>query len=162
MTQKSSRKHPLPLSLSGKESDKDFGHLWWFQGLQTAKSQYGEKEVKAIKPGNMSMDHRDKEQIADCIMDNIMTQRIDFSFNPQLSRKAKSAFFSTSSSICLVQLTVRGHSRQTNPSHLHCSMIHHDKWTKMLSSVWPPLLTTIAWIPLVLPQRDQPAQGFYM
>lgn len=95
------------------------------KALQTAKSQYGEKEVKAIKPGNMLMDH--KEQIADRFMDNIMTQRIGFDFNPQLSGKAKSAFFSTSLSICLVQLTVRVHSRQTNPSHLHCSMIHHDK-----------------------------------
>lgn len=67
--------------------------------MQTAKSQYGEEEVKALRPANMPMNHRDKEQIADSIIDNITGQRIDFSFNPQLSGKAKSPFLSTTLSL---------------------------------------------------------------
>lgn len=83
--------------------------------------RYAEEEVKAIRPGNMLMDHRDKEQKADSIMKNTMGRRMDFSFSPELPGKAKSAFFffflSTSPCICLVQLTVRGHSMQINPSY---------------------------------------------
>lgn len=161
MTQWSSTKHPFPLSLTGKEFNKNIGHLRWSKTCRQQKEW--NQEIKAMRPGNMSMDHRDEEQIADRVMGNLMGKKGDF-FQSTTFRQCKITFcFFVHQSLYFPSTVYSKRSQHRNQS-ITFTLLHdsRNKWIKMLHSLWPRLSTTTTWIPHILLQRNWHAQGFYM